>query len=213
MTLLAYETFLDDVLPELPGCSVELALHHIRRTINDFGAQTRYLTTWLPTIDVLANIADYSIVPTDSDKQLIRPEEVRYLGDEIDPADVDELNAKIPRWRTDTGVPYAYLRENETDIHLVYIPSADAAAALQVKVSYTPDFAASGFDSVFYNKYADGIAAGVKARLMKMVNKPWSAPQLVDGYTADFKKEIMEARQAADKANSRARRRTRTYYR
>ncbi len=213
MSKIAFETLLDDVMPELPQCSTDMALFHIRRVINDFGEKTRFLRTWLPLIDVQAGTAAYSIVPPDTDFQLLRPEEVRFLGTELDPVGIDELNAEIPEWRTELGEPRLYTREDDATINLVYVPSTDAAQGLKVKVSYTPDFQASGFDAVLYSRFADGIAAGVKSRLMVMPKKPWSAPEQAVYYDSMYKIEINVARQAADKELSRARRRTATYFR
>lgn len=213
MTKLPFETFLDDVMPELPGCPTDLALRHIRRTLNDFGFQTRYLTVWLDPISTTAGGAAYGIVPTDTDLQLVRPEEVRYNGDELDPVSVDELNTEEPAWRTETGEPRVYTREDDDQIKLVYIPTTSTTDALRVKVSVTPDFDATGFAKVFYDRFADGIAAGVKARLMSMPKKPWSDPATAEKYLRDYQVEVDTAKHLADKSLSGARRRTRTYYR
>lgn len=213
MSLLPFETFLDDVMPELPGCTTAMALRYIRRTVNDFGMQTRYLSMWLPAMNVMANQAEYNIEPANGDFQLIRPEEVRFNGNELDPVTIDELNAEIPTWRTEVGEPRLYTREDTANIKLVYVPSTAVTTGLTVKVSYTPDFNASGFDSDFYNRFADGIAAGVKARLMAMPKKPWTDPQTAVAYDVTYQKEVMGAKLEADKRLSRARRRTKTYYR
>jgi hypothetical protein len=209
-----FDTFLDDIMPELPGCPVDLAQRRIRRIVNSFGTETRYLTTMLPLIDVVAGQAPYSIVPPDTDLQLIRPEEVRYNGDEISPFGVDELNAELPSWRTETGEPRLYTRENSDEIILIYVPTVSVTDGLQVKISYAPDFnAVGGFEKVFYDRFADGIAAGVKADLMLMPKKPWSDQATAMKYEADYKLEVNRAKQLADRANSRAPRRTKSYYR
>lgn len=214
MSKIPFETFLDDVLPELPGCSVELALRRIRRVINNFATETRYLTTVLPLIDVVAGQATYSILSPDADLQVIRPEEVRLNGEEISPFGVDELNAELPSWRTETGEPRLYTRENSDEIILVYVPTVSVAQGLMVKVSYAPDFAAvNGFERVLYDRFADGIAAGIKADLMLMPKKPWTDQQTAMKYEADFHLEVNRAKQLADRANSRAPRRTKSYYR
>lgn len=214
MTKIPFDTFLDDVLPELPGCSADLALRQIRRVVNDFGFQTRYLKLWLDPISVQAGLATYSVVPADPDLQLVRPEEVRYLGDELDPISIDELNAEVPGWRTESGEPRIYAREDDDSIKLVYIPTVAATDALTVWVSVTPDFGAvGGFAKVLYDRFADGIAAGVKARLLAMPKKPWTDPVTAEKYARDYAIEIALAKQQADKGHSGARRRTRTYFR
>ena len=209
-------TFLPDIAIEVPGCPQPLIEHHIVRVLADFCMQSRYLTEILPAKDVVANLNEYAVAPSSANNQLVRIEEVWYDGEAIDPVSVAELDAEITGWRTDTGLPRIYASEDgEGTLLLVPVPDADAAGALKIKISIAldPTTSPTGFDPILYRRYGQGIAAGVKAKLMAIPGQSWSNPDLASQYSREYQVTVSTAKEASRKGLTKSRRRAATYYR
>lgn len=205
-----------DVAVEMDGCPQPVITHYAIKVLADFGIQTRYTTEVLDPIDVVANTAEYEVAPTESATQLVRIEQVWLNGEPLDPIAAEELDAEMPGWRTEVGLPKLYTSEDGVGtIRLVPSPAAGVAGGLLVKLSFAVDPTASpkGFSKVLYQRFSDGLAAGIKARLAAMPNKPWSRPELVEGYRREYHIAVSMAKNVASKGLTKARRRSSSYYR
>ena len=211
-----YSTFLPDVSVDLPGCPQLFIQHHAIRVLADFCTQTRVLTEKLQALDVAAGQGEYTIAPSDSTNQIVRIERVWLNGELLAPVGADELDAEVPEWRTSTGLPRLFTSEaGSNTFALVPVPDAESLGGLVAEVSIAADPSASPtqFDAMLYRKYGDGLACGIKARLMLIPGKEWSNPEMAVVNGQGYALAIARARGDVDNRLDRSRRRTRTYFR
>lgn len=207
-------TFLPDVAIEVADCPQLIIQHHTVKVLADFCKQSRYLMETLPLISAVAGQASYVITPSEIKNLLVRVEQVWFDGEPLDPITVPELDAEMPDWQTTTGTPHLYTWADDA-LQLVPIPETDAANTIKVRISYTLKVSAvqTEFPDILYDRFSQGIAAGIKASLMTIPGKAWSNPKLAAGYQRDFQVAVALAKGEGRKGLSRARRRTATYYR
>lgn len=214
--MIPFSTLYPDILIEVPGCPLPLVKHHIIQVLADFCTETRILKETLPGINVVANTAQYPLSATLPGYVPVRTEEAWLNGEPLDPADVDQLNATLTNWRTETGSPAVFVDEDATGtLTLVPVPDTSIATGLVARISYTLDLVSppTTFPEILYRNHAKGLAAGVKARLMDMPGKTWSNPELAAKRELEYKQAIATAKSKGDRSKTRARRRTKSYYR
>jgi hypothetical protein len=213
----AWTTFYDEVMPELPGAELPLVLHQIKKTCLDFYDSTTVSREVLALINVVANTADYTIVPTDAANfDVDRVLEVRYFNGsrfvKLDPTNDSNANIDMPDWDTKTGTPTQFLQSTGPGkITLLRIPDTSITGGLKVKIAKVPLYAGAGIDDDVYAAYGETIAYGIKGRMMRMAKKPWSNPQLAQEYMRLYGVESSAAATFADKGYGKAPFRTRAY--
>jgi hypothetical protein len=206
--------FLPDVSIELPGCPEMLIEHHAIRVLADFCMQTRILTETLTAINVKGGVSGYEVFPEEFGNQLVRIEHVEYMGVPLDPVTVEELDSEVQGWRTSQDVPRIYTEENGL-LLLVPIPSTDAAGGLSVRISFAPDpvFPPRSFPDILYQRHADGIAAGIKSRLMMHPGQAWTNPGRAETLRREYLLAIATAKTSSRKNKTAARSRSKSHYR
>jgi hypothetical protein len=212
----AYTLLYDDVMPELPGCDLPLALHHIKRTCNDFYDSTMCSRETLALMDVTVNVPTYAIVPSDSANfDVDRVLEVRLLNGsrykKLDPTKRSTLDIFCEDWDTQTGTPTQYLQDAVNSVTLVKIPDTTITGGLKVTIAKVPLYAGAGIDDDIFAAYAETLAKGVKARLMRMAKKPWTNQVQGATYAKEYGIELSAAAVLAAKGFGRAPFRSRVY--
>ena len=82
-------------------------------------------------------------------------------------------------------------------------PNKDRTNGIQVEVSIIPDQEVCGFDDDFFDRWVEGITAGVLAKAFLLPNTDWFNPQLAATNERKFGVEIQRARHKFDLNNSR----------
>ena len=210
--IIPFSTFVPDVAIEVPGCPQPLLEHHAMHTVAQFCKETRRLRETLPAINVVAGQGAYAIAPSSSNLKVVRVENVWLDGQPLAPVSESELDAEMPDWRTQVDVPSVFVWYDE-ELRLVPAPSTAATDALVVRISYTLDVATSqtGFDEMLYQDYSNGLAAGIKSRLMAIPGRSWSNPEMASYYQNIFKAAIAQGRFDASGGLVRSRLRTRMH--
>jgi hypothetical protein len=212
-----WTTFYDHVMPELPGAELALVLHQIKQTCLDFYDSTTVSREVLPVIDVVANTATYTIVPSDAANFAVdRVLEVRWFNGskflKLDPTNDSNANIDYPEWDTKTGTPTKFLQSTGPDkITLLYIPDTSLVGGLKVKIAKVPLYAGAGIDDDVYAAYSEALGYGIKGRMMRMAKKPWSNPTQAKMYLDLYATESAAAAVFADKGYGKAPFRTRAY--
>ena len=208
----AYTALYDDVFPELPGADAPLVLHTIKRTLNDFYERSLYSREVL-SLDVVAGQADYTPATALSEPavyEIGKILDVRLMvtgttkPKQLLPRSQHQLSNDMPDWDTRQGTPRFYTQKAIDTLTLAYIPADSITAGLKVTVSKLPLYGGTGFDTFIYEKFAESLAAGVKARMMRMPKKPWSNPGLAQAYMREFDQEVAAAAAIAAKNHGEA---------
>jgi hypothetical protein len=215
-----YTAFYDDVLPEMPGCTTTLALHHIKRTCNDFYERSLFGREDCALLDVVVATPSYTAVTLDpTNFDVTRVLEVRLKNTAstgikpkvLSPRSKAWLDQFMPDWDTQAGTPSAYMQTAANNVTLAYIPDTTYLAGLQISIAKVPNYAGAGIDDAVYGKFSESIALGIKARLMRMAKKPWTNDKMAPVYAQQFEGEVAAAAAIANVGYGRAVMRTRAW--
>lgn len=191
----------DDVMPELPGCTLPVALHAIRRAAREFFMRSKIDRRDLPVFNTVANDATY-ILAAPSDTEIQEVLQVKYSGETLDPLTLDQLpDQDMP------GIPTNYAVDQEDMVTLTPIPNG--VAQVLVKVCVVPTMTAATISDTMMADWGDAIASGAKARLMNMSKKAWTNEAAAAKHEKAFESAIDTASVAAVVGKSRAPIRTR----
>jgi hypothetical protein len=204
MSTTKFEDLYNEVMPELPGAPLPLVLNAIRNSVIAFCNGSTVWREWLDPIDVVAGQNTYAI-ETDSGTDLVQLQSLKFDGRKLTPRDEDWLDNWNPRWRTELRVPEHYMMQDQDNVILAGVPQFGLVGGLLLSVSLQPSRTAKTFPGWIYSQYWEGIADGVKARMMVMPGKPWSSTQLSQMYQGKFDAETAGARADASRSLVRSR--------
>lgn len=179
----ALSAFTPYIAPDVPGCPEPLIDDAVRRAAIEFCEKTRALREAV-SFNTVADQDYVTLAPTGGD--VARLYKVMYGDEELEPTtrfDFDEDG--------DTGQPLEYYIEPPNTLRLYPVP--DAIYAMVAHVAVKPDRDATTLDDVLYNNWRDEIAAGAKAKLLKMSKQPWYDQAAADTAKTDFQAAIDKA--------------------
>lgn len=186
-----YEDMLDDVIPEVPGCSVDVAINALRNACMELFQKSWIYTQNQDPITTEVGTAEYDM---DSfTNQRIVGVVSAYLGDTpLIPLAEEMLNATNRHWATETGFVEGYMMTDSNLVRLYRIP--EVTGTLNMKVALAPNKKSTGIETFVYDLYSEGIAAGAKARLMTIPKKPFTDLNTSLMYRAQFAATVSDAR-------------------
>ena len=186
-----YEDMLDDVIPELMGCSVELAINALRNTCIELFQKSWIYTQQMDTVPVVADVAEYDL-DSFSGQRIVGVVSAWFDGNRIAPLSTEMLNKNRLRWEADKGNVEGYIIKESNLIQLYRIP--DRSGDLVVTVALAPTTKSTGIETFVYDFYSEAIAAGAKARLMAIPSKPFSNINASMMYRAQFAAAVTDAK-------------------
>src|SRR5471032_2035127 len=90
MSTTKFEDLYDEVMPEIPGAPLPLALNAIRNSVIAFCNGSTVWRTWLDPIDVVANVNTYDVI-VDSGTDLVQLQSLKFDGRKLTARDEDWL--------------------------------------------------------------------------------------------------------------------------
>lgn len=186
-----YEDMLDDVIPELMGCSVELAINALRNTCIELFQKSWIYTQQMDTIPVLTSVPEYDL-DSFSGYRVVGVVSAWFNGVRVGPLATETLNKNYLRWEADAGTVEGYIIKESNLIRLYRIPEQDGV--LDLTVALAPTTKSTGIETFVYDFYSEAIAAGAKARLMAIPSKPFSNINASMMYRAQFAAAITDAK-------------------
>jgi hypothetical protein len=162
------------ILTDVPGCPQPLVDQMVINTAVDFCTRTRIWQAWNEPVAVAGTVSRYSL-DQQSGGRIQAILEAKLDGENLTSANFSQLSQWNQNWRNETGKPqFYYLDDDENEI--VLVPTPIATGALEALVSHVPPFTAARVPTVLYRRFAEGIAAGAKARLQAMPGVEWANP-------------------------------------
>lgn len=180
--------FLSYIATSIEGVPDPLIEQQTRHTLADFCERSLVLKTE-KTANLVSGTATYNITP-DTDTQVVKVLSVYVDGEPISQTSVEELDESVADWRTATGVIDGYLLTSHEDVQFVRIPDSSITAGIRYRYAYRPDIAAVTFNDMLYERWFEGIMAGIKARLFMISGKPWSDPAQAGYYRGIYEDAI-----------------------
>jgi len=209
--IVPFTNLYDEVLPDVPGVPVAVALNAIRNACIEFCDRSKI---WVVDHDPVAAIAEESVYQFEPPNGAVvcGVSTVRFDGVDIDPTTQLDLRSKYSDWPSMTGTPRRYLQENTEELILFPKPAAALADALTMKVALKPTRKATGIEGWIVEKFSEELAHGAKAKLFAMQQKPWTSAELSGYHAGKFESAIDVAKLAVAQSLVKARLRTKAQF-
>jgi hypothetical protein len=203
-----HTSFLDYVMPHVPGCTKAMALLEIKNTIIDFCEKSLIIQTDHDPITAIANVMDYDFEPP-TGKLVVKIMRAWYKGVELDPQAIDTVSTpsifnQSSGYIVDRGDPRQMLQKDARSFSVYPIPKETAANAITMRVALKPTRTATSIDDFIYEDYAEVIGSGAIARLALSPGKPYSNTQLAMARNALYISGLDVARDRAQNGYVRA---------
>ena len=192
-------SMLDDVMPDLNGCSTDMAINALRNTCIELYQKSWIKTATLTPIAVVAGTSSYAITPP-TNTRVVGIKEVYFNGTALAPIAGTEATNASHDWTADSGEVAGYMFLDGGTLRLYRIPTI--AGVLSATVITVPTKTATEIDTFIYDQYSEAIAAGAKARIMSIPHKPYSDAGTALTYRMQFAAAVKDARWRAYKAGT-----------
>lgn len=182
-TMVPLRDFYKFIQSDVPKAPVDVIGFCLIDVLRDFCLKTYVWTQMSNWVDLLAGQSTYGFdVPENCGIcGIVHAEYRQSTGvnpQEVLPISMDELNARRPNWRNETGLaPRHYLLRMPWLLQVIPYPAstdADQLSAFRVEVAMWPSTTAVEAPSFLLENWGSGIGHGVKAQLMAMPKQPWS---------------------------------------
>jgi hypothetical protein len=185
----------DFYLRDLPGLTSFAAANELRKAAQEFCRRTG---VWRKTMDTMTltatDIHDFELSSTE---KVVKITSAKLNGQTLDPLTREQLDDQN---RGITAI-------SATQFQLY--PEPASGDTLDLKVTLTPSNTALGVEDFIYDDYAEAIAYGAKARLMRRKDTDYYDPAEAEVNEARFERAISQAHFDAAKGKTRAPLRTR----
>ncbi|MFZ6731983.1 hypothetical protein ACO0LG_08700 [Undibacterium sp. Ji42W] len=203
MATTPFTSFLNEVLPYVHDCPQFVAVNAIRNAAIEFCDRSGYWQLDVPDVAEVDGQATYQVtVPAGT--RVVDIHTAWFNEILIIPHSIEELNRLFRgvHWRNLVGQPKFLYSSPDGFVHLV--PAPTVSGVVRVRVTLAPTRTSTGIDSDIYEKQAEVIAHGARARLLGTAGQPFYDPvQSVSQRTA-FLSGCNDAKIRANKATSRA---------
>lgn len=202
---ISYETLLPEILPMVPGCPDSLIQNNIRAAVVELCERASVYQQELDPLTTVANIYEYDLeAPSVTSVQKILW--VTHAGVDLEPITSSLLEQRIPKWRTEAGVPEYFLQQTSSLFSLAPVPAATAVSSTVIRAVLKPSHSSTACDNDVMNDYRDTIVNGALFRLLRIPNKDWSDIQGASVYGQLFNQGVEAAERRARNADTGVRR-------
>ena len=199
----SHSTFLDYVMPYVPGATVELATLEIKKTCIEFCEKSLIIQRDHDPVTVITNTGDYDFEPPITNHLVTKVMKMWFKDAEMGAVNPDSItdptiyNTGYEGAVVAKSTPQFYFQKDERTFTIHPRPSATSASAITMRVALKPSRSAELVEDVLLEDYAEEIGAGAIARLMMSPGKPYSSPSSGAIYQAKYVQGINAARQRA----------------
>jgi hypothetical protein len=204
--ILAYTTYVPDVLIYAPGAPQLTIVDALRKSARQFFYESLAFRAWLDPFDLTINVSTYDLdadLPVETDLAQIMLVNCDNLT--IDEATHDEFLRLDPKWPTLTGTNPSYYTalNHKGHFSITPVPTATITNAFNVQVAVYPSLASTGIEQGYFEEFKDGIIDGALSRLLAMPDRPWTDVKMAVVRLTDFQRQVLFAKIQASKGNVR----------
>lgn len=187
MAEVSYDDFLPHVLPYVPNCSEPQAINAIRNACIDFCKDTQFLQQDLDPISVQALENTYTPdVPSGYVLgRILSLYWSNYLIRRKSQAELEKLLGF--NWQSLSGSPVYFTQFDPDNFVVAYRPEEDLSDGFTGRISIVPIRTSSRVDSLLLERYAEDIANGALARLLRTPNEAYTDFQKAIEYEQKFR--------------------------
>jgi hypothetical protein len=193
------------ILPFLRDCSAMAAEVAARFAIIEFCTETRWLKYEADPISILAGVAAYEFeCPQDTQVAEIVSATIADQSPPLQFKTQDELAQLYGDWRAAEGTPRFFTQIERDYVRLVPSPLEDVPQGLRLVLCLAPTTDAPEVDDTIYDRYAETIGYGARARLKEMAGQPYYDPVSAPAAWAKFYEGVSAAKNERDRDFGRA---------
>lgn len=198
----AYDAFLQDILPFARNCPDPVIENAIRGATIEFCEKTEIWQVELDPVSAVAGQYAYDLeAPLGSAVRRILTI-TDELGYSLEPVTSGLLDQRNPDWRVTPSRPQFYIkRDEELQIWLAPPPANSRTNAYLIRAILVPTISSSSCSNVVMNNFRDTIVNGAIARLLSMPDKDWSNFKTAAVHFGLFRDQLVEAEKYARQAN------------
>jgi len=195
-----WEQYLKEVMPDVSGCPVQLALNAVRNAAIEFANQTRVWRDDVEQVVMVAGQAVYPLVTQNvDDEEIIALHKVQFTDQTYPLSTISALHLDNARLSTTEQKPRWFNQPTPAQIEMFYTPDA-ASGTLNCKAILKPTKTSTFGPDFMFNDWLEEISAGAKARLLAM-KRPWGDKSMVKFHRRLFINGYIEARIRDAKSN------------
>lgn len=197
----AHTSFLDYVLPQVPGATNEMALLEIKNTIIDFCEKSLLLQIDHDPVTAINGIMDYDLEPP-SGRLVVKIIRAWYKNIILEPVGPDEIYTPSI-YNQNSGAlvrredPRLITQKDARTFSVYPIPNETVSNSITLRVALKPTRTSTSIDDFIFEDYAEIIGHGAISRLCISPDKPYSNPQLAAARNALYLAGLNVARDRA----------------
>ena len=202
-------SFLSEILPDVPGCTADMATNALRNTIIEFCEKSLCYRQTLDPVTAQENITDYDLEPPKG-YRVQKIMQMWYLGREMEALAPDGIGLPDPYrinisgYTASKGPPAGYTQKDVDTFTILPIPDQKYTNAITMRVALVPLRTVTEVEDFLFELWGETIGYGAKARLMLTPGKPYSNPEAATYNQARFVSGLNDARQRAARGNVRS---------
>ena len=199
-----YEDFLTEVMPYVRDCPEFVAVNALRNAMIEFCDKSMLWQYEVDPIDTVAGTTEYTLALPNG-TGLARIMDLFYNGHRLLPKSETELaKLYVDDWRSQEGEPSYYTQRWPNVVILCPAPSTSIQNGLDLLVALRPTRASIAVDDFLFERWAEEIAFGARARLMAISGQPYTDQVQASYYRAKFDAVIGKAKIELNRGLTRA---------
>lgn len=194
MSTVSYEAFFPEVLPYAHDVPEFVAINAIRNACIEFCEKSDYIIYTHDPITILPKVRNYELdLPTGTVLSRVLAGWVGNLP--LTFKSQEDLQRIYPLdWRQMAGRPQYLTQEIPEEVIVCPYCDYKMDQGLKIIVATKPSRASTTVDGLVYERWAEHIAFGARARLYDTPNQPYTDPASAAKYRAYFEAAIGEAK-------------------
>lgn len=193
-----WENYLQEVLPDVAGCPIQVAENAIRNSAIEFCNKSRVYRDKLADMLTAQGTAKYTIA-TPVDSEMIALHKVQHNDQTFPLPTIPAIHLDRARLSTNEQKPRWYNSPTPAEIEFFFTP--DAIYTVELWAILKPTKAATSGPDFLFNDWLEPISSGAKARLLAMSGRPWSDKSMVKFHRREFTDGWVEAKIRDAKSN------------
>ena len=204
MSSVSYEAFFPEVLPYVHDVPEFVAVNAIRNACIEFCEKSDYIVQTLDPITILPNVSTYELdLPTDMILTRIIAGWVGNLP--LTFKSEEDLQRIYPLdWRAMGGRPQYITQQVPGEVIIAPYSDYRMSNGMKLIVALKPTRQSTTVDELIYQRWAEHIGFGARARLYDTPNQPYYDPNQAVKFRAWFESAIGEAKMERNRGMTRS---------
>jgi hypothetical protein len=197
-----------DYIDDVPDAGNEFLVRYLRLVAREFCTKVKLWEYRPEAFDLCADMPTYTLFATQG-TEIAGTHEVQRNGRPLDKTDSREAaTCDLSR----TGTPSAWWSPEPDKITLWPTPSHDETETIQVLAWLRPTMKADDIPAWVFESHIDCFRDGLRAKLFRMKDKPWTNPQEAMMAKNDFEREMNSLAVKYRHGSNNSPRRSTAYY-